>query len=200
MITFIKVKTVILILITLLLFPSGIFAWNDCPYEKENDTYPGDCGRYIDTDHNGICDHSEPSPEERNLLTKNSQINSENQSQIKNELNYKSTNNKNSNYHFVLISVIFTLLYFSTYLLSKKRIISLLTHKTIWNTLLLITFLSSGILGMLVALKSDFNITQIPLSKISYWHIETGIAMFVISFFHIVERLYFFKNIFPRKK
>ncbi|WP_064496614.1 hypothetical protein [Methanocaldococcus jannaschii] len=38
------------------------FAWNDCPYGRVNCTYPGECGRYIDTNHNGICDHSEPPP------------------------------------------------------------------------------------------------------------------------------------------
>ncbi|NPA63023.1 MAG: hypothetical protein GXN95_05675 [Methanococci archaeon] len=38
------------------------FAWNDCPYGRVNCTYPGECGRYIDTNHDGICDHSEPPP------------------------------------------------------------------------------------------------------------------------------------------
>ena len=38
------------------------FAWDDCPFGKVNCTYPGECGRYIDTNNNGICDHSEPSP------------------------------------------------------------------------------------------------------------------------------------------
>ncbi|CAB3288714.1 conserved exported protein of unknown function [Methanocaldococcus lauensis] len=38
------------------------FAWNDCPYGRVNCTYPGECGRYIDTNNNGICDHSEPPP------------------------------------------------------------------------------------------------------------------------------------------
>ena len=37
-------------------------SWNDCPYGMVNDTYPGECGKYIDTNNNGICDHSEPAP------------------------------------------------------------------------------------------------------------------------------------------
>jgi hypothetical protein len=38
------------------------FAWDDCPFGRVNCTYPGECGRYIDTNNNGICDHSEPAP------------------------------------------------------------------------------------------------------------------------------------------
>jgi len=58
------------ILITLLLYvfiigPLPVYAWDDCPKDKVNDPYPGDCARYIDTDNNGICDHSEPAPEDR---------------------------------------------------------------------------------------------------------------------------------------
>jgi len=44
--------------------PSAM-AWDDCPFGKENDPYPGDCSRYIDTDNDGICDHSQPAPEDR---------------------------------------------------------------------------------------------------------------------------------------
>lgn len=42
-----------------------IYAWDDCPKGMVNDEYPGSCPRYIDTDENGICDHSEPAPEDR---------------------------------------------------------------------------------------------------------------------------------------
>ncbi len=39
-------------------------AWNDCPKGMVNDPYPGECSRYVDTDGNDICDHSEPAPED----------------------------------------------------------------------------------------------------------------------------------------
>ena len=32
----------------------------DCPFGLVNDPYPGECGRYVDQNENGICDHSEP--------------------------------------------------------------------------------------------------------------------------------------------
>ena len=42
-----------------------VYAWDDCPKGMVNDEYPGSCPRYIDTDENGICDHSEPAPKDR---------------------------------------------------------------------------------------------------------------------------------------
>ena len=42
-----------------------VYAWDDCPKGLVNDEYPGSCPRYVDTDENGICDHSEPAPEDR---------------------------------------------------------------------------------------------------------------------------------------
>jgi hypothetical protein len=30
-----------------------------CPYGRTNDPYPGECGRYVDNNGNGICDLSE---------------------------------------------------------------------------------------------------------------------------------------------
>lgn len=37
-------------------------AWDSCPFGLENDPYPGECGRYIDTNNDGICDLSQPEP------------------------------------------------------------------------------------------------------------------------------------------
>ncbi len=31
-----------------------------CPFGRVNDPYPGQCNRYVDNNHNGICDLSEP--------------------------------------------------------------------------------------------------------------------------------------------
>ncbi len=60
-----RILFILMLLITSLLTPQTIFAWDDCPKGLTNDPYPGNCARYIDTDGNGICDHSEPAPEDR---------------------------------------------------------------------------------------------------------------------------------------
>ena len=37
-------------------------AWDDCPKGLVDDPYPGACSRYVDTNDDGICDHSQPEP------------------------------------------------------------------------------------------------------------------------------------------
>lgn len=46
-------------------FSSPVMAWDDCPKGLVDDPYPGECSRYVDTDNDGICDHSQPAPEDR---------------------------------------------------------------------------------------------------------------------------------------
>lgn len=103
-------------------------------------------------------------------------------------------------YHFAPISLILILLYFITHILSKKKIISIADHRKIWNFLLLITFLISGLLGILLIIKINFRI-RIPLPfNTLFWHVEIGIAMLVISIFHIFWHWTYFNNLFKIKK
>lgn len=70
-------------------FIGKVNAWDDCPLGEVNDEYPGECPRYEDTDNNGICDRSEPAPEDRkdtakeeNIDTKDPVISDENTEEI----------------------------------------------------------------------------------------------------------------------
>ena len=38
--------------------------WNDCPRGETNCAYPGKCRSYVDTNNDGICDRSQPAPQE----------------------------------------------------------------------------------------------------------------------------------------
>ena len=184
-------KKYTLILLLLLLFPVVGLAWDNCPYGEVDDPYPGKCNRYVDTDHDQICDLSQPTPENR--IAK---VIKTDQKTIKLEL---TNNNKKMTYHLVPISLFLIILYAISRILLKKKIITLITHKRIWNILLLITFLISGILGILLIIRINFNITAPTRFNSLFWHVELGIAMFIISIFHVIERWYFFKNIFKTK-
>jgi hypothetical protein len=60
-------KKIISSVLTLLVFSAGVMTfpgsayaqWNDCPLGRVNDPFPGECGRYVDSDGSGFCDHSE---------------------------------------------------------------------------------------------------------------------------------------------
>ena len=182
-------KKIILILFLLILIPLVTLAWDDCPYGEVDCPHPGDCSRYIDTDGDGICDHSQPVPKDRNVETINTQTISD-----KN----LTANNKQSamTYHLAPISLFLILLYFITHILSKKKVISVVKHRKIWNFLLLISFLISGFLGILLIIKINFGSTiPLPFNTL-FWHVEAGIAMFMISIFHTFWHWAYFKNMF----
>jgi hypothetical protein len=58
-------KKLLVASIMVLSLSSTVMAWDDCPKGLVDDPYPGECSRYIDTDNDGICDHSQPAPEDR---------------------------------------------------------------------------------------------------------------------------------------
>ena len=181
-------KKIICALRFIISIPTTVLAWDNCPYGEVNSPYPGDCNRYIDTDGDEICDHSQPAPEDRNTEIINTQI--EDKDLI--------INNKQSetNYHLIPISLFLILIYFITHILSKKKIISIINHRKIWNFLLLITFLISGLLGILLIIEINFGITiSLPFNTL-FWHVEIGIAMFVISIFHTFWHWAYFKKMF----
>jgi len=102
-------------------------------------------------------------------------------------------------YHLIPISLILILLYLITHILSKKKIISTINHRKIWNILLLISFLISGLLGILLIIEINFGIAIPLFFNILFWHVEIGIVMFIICIFHIIERWNYFKNLFILK-
>jgi len=52
---------IIFFALTLSLFFTSSFSYaNDCPFGLVNDPAPGQCGRFVDSDKSGFCDHSEP--------------------------------------------------------------------------------------------------------------------------------------------
>lgn len=175
----------------LALSPFMVSAWDDCPLGMVNDPYPGDCGKYIDTDKNGICDHSEPDPKKE--LSENNIKNDVQESQIKNSNSKTQKQIISSKYNFFSLSIIIIIFYLISYFSVKKGKIKLKTHKKIWNILLLFFFLISGLLGIILVLKVDYDIVFNLPFNILFVHVESGIAMAIISFFHIFERIKYFK-------
>lgn len=54
--------TILVLVIAIAMQILPVFAWDDCPFGMVNDPYPGSCPRYIDTNNDGICDHSQSAP------------------------------------------------------------------------------------------------------------------------------------------
>ena len=195
-------KKIIFALLLFITLPTSVLAWDNCPRNEIDCPAPGDCSKYADTDNDGICDYAQSAPEDRNEETAGAQT-------IKNGVdsltiakidNLTITKQNTMIYHFLPISLILILLYFITHILSKKKIISVIGHRKIWNILLLASFLISGILGILLVVEINSGAKfSLPLDML-FWHVEVGIAMFVISIFHTLWHWAYFKNMLRIKK
>jgi hypothetical protein len=160
----------------------------DCPHGEINDTYPGDCNLYTDVNKDNICDNSQTIQETQPPV---------NPLQVQNEALEK----RESVYHLLLIAIISTFLYLLSSFLSRAgKIYSPTTHKKIWNALLLISFLGVGLSGLLFVLRIEFGIDISWFPNMLFWHVETGIVMALISIFHIVWHLSYFKLYFKKER
>lgn len=98
-------------------------------------------------------------------------------------------------YNFLLFTLISILGYLTTFFLSKKNIISIQNHRKIWNLFLLISFLISGILGLLLVIRINYGIVfNFPFNMLNY-HVEAGIFLVWISIFHTLWHWSYIKNI-----
>ncbi len=59
----------LLLLLFMFAMPLTSLAWADCSRGIEDCPEPGICGEYIDTDNDGICDKSQPAPEDRAIVS-----------------------------------------------------------------------------------------------------------------------------------
>lgn len=195
-------KKIIFALLLLILIPATVLAWDDCPYNETDCPSPGTCGKYIDTDNDKICDRSQSAPEDRDEETAGAQMTEDgiDSLTIAKIDNITITKQNKMTYHFLPISLILILLYFMTHISSKKKIISVIGHRKIWNMLLLVSFLISGILGILLVIEINSGVKfSLPFNML-FWHVEVGIAMFAISIFHTLWHRAYFKNMLRIKK
>ncbi len=88
-------------------------------------------------------------------------------------------------YNFVIILISLIFLYSLSSLAVKKKYITIVDHRKIWNIFLLITFLVSAILGIMLVLRINFGWFMDFYAFMLYWHVEFGSAMAIISMFHI---------------
>ena len=183
-------------------------AWDDCPFGMVNDPWPGQCPRYVDTDNNGICDHSEPEPTGAGTAVietppaddqTDNQANQGDDSTITGDTTTSDTSARIRPYHALEIGVVLTALYLFTYALSRKGRLSSANHKRLWNWLLLGTFLASGILGLMLAISLTYG-WVFPLKDSLYIHVEFGIAMAFISIYHVLWHWKYYKTGFGKKE
>ncbi|NLJ82275.1 MAG: hypothetical protein GX330_04020 [Bacteroidales bacterium] len=151
-----------------------------CPHEEYECTRK--CGLFIDENRDGYCDYSMLS-DDTHTLSKQS-----NQSQPP-KFFYLYT---------VLVSVLG--LYLLSFILLKYKIIEKILHRKIWNSLLIISFLVTGITGLMIAFFIYYSYVPFYYIQLLFLHYNFGLAMTLISIFHAFWHWNYYKTIFKNKK
>ncbi len=88
--------------------------------------------------------------------------------------------------------------YFLTLMLVRMKVLSLPVHRKIWNTILLFTFLVTGILGILLVLNLNYRLEWTWIKTALRWHVHFGIGMAVVAAFHLSWHLKYYLKIFAK--
>lgn len=171
--------------------------WDDCRFGEEDCT--GQCGAFTDTDGDGICDRSQPAPQDRAAEVVGVQEDvlslqgpSGGAAPLQNEPSQQKA------YHLLEITGLLAVAYAGTYALARKGKITLLAHRKLWNVFLLATFLVVGAFGLLLVARIDYGWAPLPHFFMLQWHVDVGIAMSVISIFHVAWHWRYYACIFRR--
>jgi len=185
-----KYITLLTLIFILVAFSSiSIYAWDNCPFDLDDDPYPGECKRYIDTDGDGICDLSQPAPEDRDIsvaLTVSDSPSPERKSL--------------PDYNFLEIFFVALLIYFGGKFLARKLEISSCKEKKFWNLFLLISFVGSAGTGMILVFIRDYDWFRSINFNFLFWHVEFSIIMTLLGIFHALWHLKYYLSIFKKKK
>lgn len=99
-----------------------------------------------------------------------------------------------STYGFLPIAGATLLVYFVSYFLTKTNTLKFITHRRVWNILLMLSFFIAGTLGFLMALIYSFEINlDIPYAILQI-HVGFGITWFIIATFHFLWHLSYFRK------
>ncbi len=102
-------------------------------------------------------------------------------------------------YDLIFVSSLTLLLYFTTLVLYRRKVITKIHHRKFWNLILLLTFLVSCLFGFFLVIQINYNVAMKAYKTLLYWHVEIGIAMTLIAVIHILWHLTYFKNMLSKK-
>ena len=101
-------------------------------------------------------------------------------------------------YNLILISSITLGLYFLTFILYKRKVITRIHHRKFWNLMLLLTFIVSCLFGVFMVVQLNYDVALKIYPTLLLWHVEVGIAMSLIAIIHILWHIRYFRNMFRK--
>jgi len=90
----------------------------------------------------------------------------------------------NATYPLFQIAILVILFYSLSFVFSRMGLVDKAIHRKFWNVLLLITFLVTGLIGLLMVVKINYKLNMPFYEQLVGYHVEFGIGMAIIGFFH----------------
>jgi spermidine synthase len=79
-------------------------------------------------------------------------------------------------------------------------LLSKTNHRKFWNVLLLITFLITGLIGLLMVVKINYKLETHIYDQLVGYHVGFGIGMAIIGFFHFWWHLNYYLHLLKSEK
>lgn len=102
----------------------------------------------------------------------------------------------NTAYPLLPISILVILFYSLSFAFLRIGLVSKANHWKFWNVLLLIAFLTTGLIGLLMAVKINYKFEVSFYEQLVRYHVSFGIGMAVIGFFHFWWHLSYYLRLF----
>jgi hypothetical protein len=103
------------------------------------------------------------------------------------------------NYYVSPIAIAFLMVYILSFGLYKTKRMRFATHRKIWNVLLLATFMITGVMGLVLAVRLTYAAPFVLPFNLLFWHVEAGIAMTLISIFHLSWHMSYYAGLVRRR-
>jgi spermidine synthase len=101
-------------------------------------------------------------------------------------------------YSLMTISTLCLLFYGISLALVRLGIISVSLQRKFWNILLLLAITGAGCLGLLLAITVNYKIDLPFTDSLLVWHVDFGIALFLISVFHFSWHIKYYLSAFNK--
>lgn len=106
----------------------------------------------------------------------------------------------NTAYPLFPISILVILFYSLSFVFSRMGLVSKDSHRKFWNVLLLIAFLTTGLIGLLMVVKINYKLVIPFYDDLLGYHVGFGVGMAVIGFFHFWWHLRYYLHLLKSKK
>ncbi|HRS53486.1 MAG TPA: DUF4405 domain-containing protein [Bacteroidales bacterium] len=97
-------------------------------------------------------------------------------------------------YPFISIAIPLILIYILSLILVSKKIITKRTQRKFWNILLLLTFIITGLSGLIMVIMINYGFWLDILKTFLLWHVIFGVVMAFIGIFHLLWHLTYYKQ------